>query len=75
MLRVQLSRLRQALLVAGEDVRLSACRPGNLLRVDEGELELHASERPQIHQRDALESVAPAERGLEQWRELRLRLK
>ena len=54
-LRVQVSRLRKALADDGDERRLEARSPGYLLRVDDGELDLHAFERLAAEGRAALE--------------------
>jgi DNA-binding SARP family transcriptional activator len=44
-LHVQISRLRKALADDGEEPRLLARAPGYMLRVEDGEFDLHAFER------------------------------
>jgi fatty-acyl-CoA synthase len=55
LLRVQVSRLRKALAVDGEQPRLIARPPGYLLRVERGELDLPEFERPELREAVSLE--------------------
>ena len=59
MLHVQISRLRKALAADGDDPRLLARAPGYLLRVEDGELDLHAFEQCLSNGRQALEHGDP----------------
>jgi ABC-type transport system substrate-binding protein/DNA-binding SARP family transcriptional activator len=59
MLRVQISRLRKALADAGTEPRLLARPPGYSLRVEAGELDLHAFEWRVAEGRQALEQGDP----------------
>jgi YVTN family beta-propeller protein len=59
MLRVQVSRLRKALAVDGDDTRLVARARGYVLRVEEGELDLQTFERLLADGRQALEAGDP----------------
>jgi YVTN family beta-propeller protein len=58
-LRVQISRLRRALADGDPQSRLLARPPGYLLRVEDGELDLHAFERRVADGRHALETGDP----------------
>jgi ABC-type transport system substrate-binding protein/DNA-binding SARP family transcriptional activator len=58
-LRVQVSRLRTALADGDPQPRLIARPPGYLLRVEDGELDLHAFERRVADGRHALEAGDP----------------
>ena len=60
MLRVQVSRLRKALDDGNGQPRLQARPPGYLLRVEEGELDLHAFEQQITAGRQALADGDPA---------------
>jgi YVTN family beta-propeller protein len=58
-LRVQISRLRKALTVDGDEPRLLARAPGYLLRVEAGELDLHAFDQNVTDGQQALERGDP----------------
>ena len=60
MLRVQVSRLRKALADGNGEPRLQARPPGYLLRVEDGELDLHAFEQQIAAGRQALADGDPA---------------
>lgn len=60
-LHVQISRLRKALADDGEEPRLLARPPGYTLRVEEGELDLHAFEQRLAEGRRALEHGDPGQ--------------
>jgi YVTN family beta-propeller protein len=60
MLRVQVSRLRKALADGNSQPRLQARPPGYLLRVEDGELDLHAFEQQIAAGRQALADGDPA---------------
>ena len=60
MLRVQVSRLRKALADGNGEPRLQARPPGYLLRVEHGELDLHAFEQRLAAGRQALADGDPA---------------
>ena len=60
MLRVQVSRLRKALADGNGEPRLLARPPGYLLRVEDGELDLHAFEQQVAAGRQALADGDPA---------------
>ena len=60
MLRVQVSRLRKALGDGNGEPRLQARPPGYLLRVEDGELDLHAFEQQIAAGRQALADGDPA---------------
>jgi YVTN family beta-propeller protein len=59
-LRVQISRLRKALADGDHQSRLLARPPGYLLRVEDGELDLHAFEQRVADGRRALETGDPS---------------
>ena len=60
-LHVQISRLRKALADDGEEPRLVARPPGYMLRVEDGELDLHAFEQRLADGRRALEHGDPGQ--------------
>ena len=63
MLRVQVSRLRKALADGNGEPRLLAQPPGYLLRIADGELDLHAFEQKVADGRQALGDGDPARSG------------